>query len=151
MQLTKIVDPRDNLGRASRDELFDFARANGVAFDQRTATKQYMERELRSRGLSHIRPAVRFMGYPTGEVFPAEGGLVVQDQPKVVEVNADADMVRQMKEQAKQEWPVESTFKSVDEMKMGELRAECKRRGIKMERTDNLKSLREKLSVSHAP
>jgi hypothetical protein len=74
------------------------------------------------------------------------------EQPKIREVDADADMTRQMKEQAAKsnDWPVESTHTPTS-LSMGELRAECKRRGIKMVRTDNLKSLREKLSVAHAP
>ncbi len=157
MQLTKIIDPRDNLARASRDELWDFAKANGVAFDQRTATKGYMERELRSRGLTNIRAAIRFMGAPTGDFFPPDGGTVTTVEPaKITEVDADADMVRQMKEQAAnpQDWPVDSTHdarKHVDDMNQKELRAECKRRGIKMVRTDNMKSLREKLSEPHSP
>ncbi len=157
MQLTKIIDPRDNLGRASRDELWDFAKANGVSFDQRTATKQYMERELRGRGLTNIRVAVRLMGAPTGEVFPPDGSTMTVDQPKITEVDADADMVRQMKEQAAkpQDWPVTSTYKEdipklFMSMGMNELRAECKRRSIKMDRTDNKNSLRNKLDVSYS-
>jgi hypothetical protein len=157
MQLTKIVDPRDNLGRASRDELWDFAKANGVAFDQRTATKQYMEKELRDRGLTNIRVAVRFQGAPTGDYFPADGSAVTIEQPKIREVDADADMTRQMKEQAAKsnDWPVESTVKKdgfpirlglLGHLSINELRAECKSRGIKLDRRDNMKSMREKLS-----
>ena len=151
MQLTKIIDPRDNLGRATRDELWDFAKANGVSFDQRTATKQYMEVELRTRGLTNIRPAVRFMGAPTGEYFGHDGTSL--EPPKIREVDADADMLRQMKEQAAkpQDWPVESMFRiHPSAMNMPMLRAECKRLGIKMARTDNINSLREKLSEPHA-
>ena len=118
-----------------------------------------MERELRTRGLTNIRPAVRFMGAPTGEYFGPDGSSLTVDPPKVREVDADADMIRQMKEQAaKNDWPVESTFEHrrssqvmpIADMTMGELRAECKRLGIKMVRTDNMLSLRGKLSEPHA-
>ena len=147
LQLSQVVDPRDNLGRASRDELWDFAKANGIAFDQRTATKAYMEKMLREKGLTHIKVAVRFQGRPTGD-FYSEDGKVTTQPSRVSTVDADADMIRQMKEQAAQ--PNDRDDKPIADMTIGELRALCKRQGIKISPRDNRVALREKLSVQNA-
>lgn len=144
MQLTKIIDPRDNLGRMSRDELWDFAVANRVPlkFDQSTATKAYLETELRSRGITNARAAIRVQGRPTGEFYPPDGSTVTIESPKVTEVDAYSDMIRQMEGSGAK---ADDRPKSVAEMNMTALRAECRRRGVKMVRTDNVQSLREKL------
>jgi hypothetical protein len=148
--LTKIEDPRDSLGKATRDELWDFAKVKGAIPDmvsylskfewtsdqgfrqrtipfvasQATATKEEMENYLRNRGMVNVPVAIRCMGRPTGQFVE---GNTLMDQPSPVPVAE----------------PAEAT--SVDKMSIQELRQECRSRGIKMARTDNIAKLRDKL------
>ena len=164
MQLTKVIDPRDNLARATRDELWDYAKANGVDFDQSTATKALMEQVLRGRGLVNIRVAVRQQGRPTGQYFGAPGGDIAE--PEIRTVSVEDDIVRQYEEAQKNSQRIKNDtlakraeFRSEMELALvekaggstwNEMRWEAKRRGIKLDRRDNMDTLKEKLRVTHA-
>jgi hypothetical protein len=165
--LTRIEDPRDNLQKATRDELWDYAKANGVDFDQRTTPRQVMEHVLRSKNLVNVRIPIRVLGRPTGayedEVAPTKQ---VEEGPKTVD--AMDDLMRQWRERGSQqaewaaaqaadrkyaeEWPAGTdtpTPRPVlpSEMHMGTLRAELARRGIKFDRKDKKPALLEKLAL----
>lgn len=144
MILDRIDDPRDKLQRATRDEVYDFAVASGVT----TVTiggkviplseqipKPNLINELRARGLTNIRIPNRPLGAPPGVVIDDDAPA---GKKEVVEVNADDDLARQVLQQLEPD---------VSSMSMAELRSECKRRGIKMDRTDNMQTLRDKLRV----
>ena len=131
MLLSRIDDPRDTLERASRDELFFFAQERGVTEIEQNMPAILMRKILRQKGLNSINIPNRPLG--------ANPGVVIADpQEKVPEMDADAALEEQWRQS--KEAP-----KDVSKMGMQELRSECKRRGIKMARTDNLKTLREKL------
>lgn len=151
MVLNKIEDPRDQLGKATRDELWSFAKAKGVVpamleylskyqwqpdrgFYERpfpfvatvnTASKFEMENYLRNRGLYDIKPAVRVMGRDINAPDPT-----VYETPQTLEKVVDD---------------------AAKNMTRAQLAKECKIRRIKMSRTDTKEILLEKLSgQSHA-
>ena len=136
MQLLTIEDPRDNLQKATRWELIDFAKANGIDIPG-DAPAIYTMKVLRSRGLTNIKIPNRPLGMNAG------AGEVMTDEAfgegaDATVVNADDDLIRQFESQKAET--------DVSKMLMPDLRKACKARGIKMARTDNLKTLREKLS-----
>ena len=130
-QLTRIDDPRDNLEKMTRDELFHYAKENGVALDPNMPAIDYtshpapnMVTILRAKGLRGVDMSRRFLGFNQNRSEP-----VRHDPTPPV--------------------PNEITSKPATEpahMSIRELRQECTRRGVKMERTDNIARLREKLS-----
>lgn len=130
--LTRIDDPRDTLERASRDELFFFAQSRGVSEIEQNMPAILMRKILRQKGLYAINIPNRPLGANPGVLAP-------DPQEQIPQMNADEALEEQWR-QSKTE------AKDVSKMGMGELRSECKRRGIKMARTDNLASLRAKLS-----
>lgn len=129
MILNKIEDPRDNLEKARRPELFAFAQANRVPeIVTEDMPAVVMRTILRNKGLSRISIPRRPLGLPVqAQMEPGQ---------KVQEVDAAADLARQ--------WQAES--KPVSEMGITDLRKACKERGIKMERRDNMQTLRAKLN-----
>lgn len=128
--LKSLVDPRDILTKASRYELCAFAQANGVIeIDYGSdMTLEEMIAILRNRGLTNITLPER----PLGVYKPVVLGLNQQIAEKPAPA---APAVPE---------------KPLNKMDMNELRAACKARGIKMERTDNMRSLREKLGQNAA-
>lgn len=125
MQVLRIEDPRSGLERASRYELCQLAAANGITeitYECGLDLKSIIE-ILRSKGVHSIKVPDR----PLGIYKPVLLGL--EDQPRTEPVKSE---------------PVKMD-KPVKQMSMTELRSECKRRGIKMARTDNMNTLREKL------
>jgi hypothetical protein len=131
MQLLTSVDPRDNLEKAKRMELFRFARQNGIKEIEEAMPAMLMRKILRSRGMTNIRVPDR----PLASTRPTSMEAMTTSQVNVID--AETDLERQ--------YMAEKQASDFDAMPMNELRAECKRRGIKMSRTDNLQSLRDKL------
>lgn len=123
--LHKAEDPRDTLSKASRYELCQVAQAHGIKEISYSAELglEDMVKILRNNGVTDIKIPDR----PLGLYKPVILGL---DGPPLATVEEPAP---------------EQPATPVAQMSMGELRSECKRRGIKMARTDNLHSLREKL------
>lgn len=149
--LYKVDDARDSLGKATRDDLWQYAKAMGILptmiefmqtsewhiergwigrvnlpATQANITKPDMEQFLRSRGHTNIVARQRIMGMPI-DPEPVYAAPVPQPKPQAA--------------------PAAET-KDPDKMSMNELRAECKARNIKMDRRDNLSSLRNKVKAA---
>lgn len=132
MQLLKSEDPRDSLMKASRYELCQLAHAHGISdvCYEKDMTLEEIVSTLRKNGINEIKIPDRPLGIYKPVLLGADGPPI---EPKQVFVEA-----------------VKEVTKSVPEMNMTELRKECKRRGIKMIRTDNLETLRMKLGQNAA-
>jgi hypothetical protein len=131
MQLLTSVDPRDNLEKAKRMELFRFARQNGIKEIEEAMPAMLMRKILRSRGMTNIRVPDR----PLASTRPTNMEAMTTSQVNVIDVETDLE----------RQYMAEKQAADYEAMPLNELRAECKRRGIKMARTDNLQSLRDKL------
>lgn len=138
MILNKIDDPRDALSRARRMELFRFAQAQGISDIVQEMPASLMRRMLRARGLTNIRIPPRMLGAQNASGSSQQAG----PDHKVNEIDADDDLARQFQEQQK----AKQAAPAAGKMSMNELRAECKARGIKMDRRDNMETLRAKLN-----
>lgn len=141
LTLHRIDDPRDALAKATRGELVKFAKANGLYPEVVNGDMPaiLIRKRLRERGLTRIKIPDRPLGQPVRPVAMGDGGAV--ETPNAVEADAEADLERQWAQQAVK--PAEKPAITVPTMK--DLRAACKARGIKVERTDNMESLRAKL------
>lgn len=135
-------DPRSNLEKASRYELAQLAKKLG--FDDITYdTPQPLQvKKLRERGVTDINIPERILG---------DSRPLVYNTDKVEKAPAKPTEARSMtaEELLEQEFNADRP-KTPAQMGMTELRSECKRRGIKMARTDNLRTLREKLEQNAA-
>ena len=129
MQLLTNIDPRDDLDKSDRWELVAACRLHGIKVahdDPGYITK----RALRARGISKIKHIERPLGLYAPAASSSEDHIG----------NADEAMIRQYEAQKKEET-------DVSKMPMTQLRTACKAKGIKMERRDNLVTLREKLTA----
>lgn len=138
MQLNKIDDPRDALSKARRDELRRYGKSNGIEFPV-DMPAILMRDMLRNRGLTRINIPPRPLG-AQNEGAPSAG----IEQPKNgIEADALADLARQWQ----QGQPVQTAAEPVRSTGINELRAECKRLGIKLSRRDNMDSMRAKIEA----
>ncbi len=156
-QLKSIDDPRDNLEKAHRPELVRFARANGLTHITEDMPAILIRHELRTRRLTNIRIPPR----PLGAQQNHPDALAASPQPQnVVEVNAAADLARQYEQQlANQREPEPESIQRARPPKypnrlkprppqeINQLRDECKRLGIKMERRDGKAQLKAKIEA----
>ncbi len=126
------INSRDALERATRDELYYFAKDHGIEFDHRTTPADVMRVVLRQKNLTNISVPIRVMGRP---IPGSENVDVRQDAVQVKEVDATTDLMKQWQEKGR----------DIRDMSRAELAKECKRRGIKMKRTDKIEDLRERL------
>ena len=140
MRLNRIDDPRSNLQRARRYELFKFARANGVREITEDMPADIMREILRNKRLTNIRPSAK----PLGAIGANSAGGQPDNTP-APQINATEDLMRQY--MASKAPPPADAPRKFSEMTIGELRVECKRLGVKMERTDNMAKLRAKLAA----
>ena len=138
MQLLSIDDPRDNLQKATRFELIDFAKANGIDVPE-DAPAIYTMKILRSRGLTNIRIPDRPLGLYVGSGEVMSEAQISSDS-EVISSNAEDDLIRQYQTQKKEE-------ADVSKLPMHRLRTVCKEKGVKFSRKDNMQTLREKLSA----
>lgn len=150
MILNKIDDPRDNLERAKRGELVAFAQAHGLRHVTWDTPAILIRAELRAKGITNIRVPPRPLGSQAGRHHQA----MAAPNQKVLEVNAAADLARQFEQQ--QAAPPPTPLPRTDKPKrlaerprseINRLRDECKRLGIKMERKDNLTTLKAKIAT----
>lgn len=123
---------RDGLDLASRDELYQLARSHGVteideAMYMAGNAGEKMKRILRARGLS-IKPKMQIFDTPAEQS---------------IKTTSFDDFVSE---------PTAPLNRTLDHrvMSRAEMAKECKRRGIKMQRTDTKEKLQERLSESHA-
>lgn len=142
MQLLSTEDPRDNLQKATRWELIDFAKANGIDVPQ-DAPAIYTMKVLRSRGLTNIKIPDRPLGLYTGKGDALTESPAVMSDAEVTTANAEDDLIRQYEKQKKEE-------ADVSNMSIQQVRRACKERGILISRRDNLQTLRAKLSGQNA-
>jgi hypothetical protein len=146
MQLVHIIDPRDALDRASRDEVFMFCNQLGIKqIDGRDLNdvynggyaKERMVRELRRRGITNIRVAPRQLGQPYN---------ALQEQsnrpPMMLE-----DLMFQEPSRPVQEVPRQAPKEDASSMPIGKLKKHIKELGIKQARTDSREALLEKLKA----
>lgn len=147
MQLNRIDDPRDQLAKARRSELVKFARQNGVKDIDPNMPANLIRHKLRSMGLTRIMIPTRILGQPNQPHGNAK--VSASNAPVIptsgVEVSAMADLERQWRQEAAAPKPVEGP--PLKSMGINELRAECKRLDIKLERRDNMVSMREKIEA----
>lgn len=137
--LKSIDDPRDALERARLPELLKFAAANGVVIPREFHDKAIIVRRiLRSKGLTRINVPLRVLGMP-------HAGQQIEPSEPVNTTDFADDLMRQVRAAPPApEAPAPRPVKGVAEI--AELRKECKRRGIKVARTDKLADLKAKLN-----
>lgn len=168
MQILKTEDRRSNLERARRTDLVKFAKANGISEIIPDMPATLMRKILSSRGLTNIQVQPTRLGD-----LPRKN-LVQKVQPKPsvrhdipepcgVEVDADADLMRQWNQsrivqnsESVDAKPVNSDsiaivehrpFRNPDNPTMAELKKEAKRRGLKPPRTMKMPELKQLLGV----
>lgn len=139
MELQKLDDPRDRLGKATRWELIQFARQNNVAEIDPEMPAMLMRDILRRKGITNIQIPNRLLG---SRNYWGRGAPVAQETKNGAATDAVADLARQWQEQKKT--PV--AFKKSGNQ-ITDLRRECKARGIKISRRDTIKILKEKLAA----
>lgn len=144
--LTRMEDPRDSLDRARLSELVRYARANGLTGISSDMPAILIRRQLRDRGLTRINVPPRTLGHTEAaaivETPPAAGGSIV---------DAEADLARQFEQQqAVPTLPYAGGSKNLAKMSINELRAECRRLGIKLSRRDNMITMRAKIDGQDA-
>jgi hypothetical protein len=141
MILNKIEDPRSSLQKARRFELLAFARQHGMKDITEQMPADLIRAKLRSRNLTNIKVNAKPLG--------AAGDGAATPPPEAVngiEVDYEADLERQFLAQMTQPFPqAKSPAKPVGSMGINELRAECKRIGIKLGRRDNMVTMKFKI------
>lgn len=134
MQILRVEDPRDPVHRASRDQLWDYAKKNGIKeIPNPDVPQKLMVQILLAKGIRDIGVPTYVLGQPSG--------VVEQSKPSPqnsVEVDELADLARQF------------STTPVAKMNINELRDACRARGIKMARTDKMSDLRKKLEQNAA-
>lgn len=132
MILNRIDDPRSNLDKARRSELVRFAQENNISGITENMPAILIRRKLQEVGKTHIKISPRPLGSQGG------AGQAVSNDVQVTQIDAADDLARQFSSQASV---------PVERQSINELRAECKKRGIKLSNRDTLKSMREKLGL----
>lgn len=126
MLLTRTDDPRDNLEKMTRDELWYYAKENGVA-DKFPDGHNTLVSDYTSDSRPNMVSILRSLGFKGKDMSGRTiGGPPLRTDPIVHK-------------------PLE-----VMDMTIQQLRAEGVKRGLKVERTDNKDILREKLSGQNA-
>jgi hypothetical protein len=133
MQILRTDDPRSPLDKARRQEHVKFANDHGLEDVTEAMPAMVIRKILREKGLVNIKVPDRQLG----SFVQPESVTEQATEQNVNTVDAEADLARQFAEQAKPDYAA---------MSINELRAECRKNGIKIERRDNLNSLRAKLN-----
>lgn len=129
MHITNIDDPRDELSRIRRKPLENYFKATFPERWRAGMAADVMRIILRAEGIFSVPNApLHRLGASTPTVTP----------PTQSEVDAAEDAT----ERLYKEWEQSMSY---DKMGIRDLRKECKSRGIKMKRTDNMETLRAKL------
>jgi hypothetical protein len=128
----QIDDPRDNLSRATRHEIIQFAKKRGVTEIDPEMPAILMRDILRQKNITDIQVGHRPLGSPGGTRPVA---TQAQEQ-NIRTVDATSELARQWKAQQK---PVKKYNEFI------ELKMKAKKLGIKLSRTDRLPDLKEKL------
>lgn len=142
MILNKIEDPRDNLSKATRYQVWKFAKANGIDFPEGTPA-DIVRAELRRRGLRNIavnRPEL-------GAQNSGEAGAAVVPPSNGKEVDALADITAQWERDRQRDLASGKTKRPDRGNQMTELRLKARELHIKVDRRDNVKTLRAKIEA----
>lgn len=154
LTLKSIDDPRDVLSRMRRWELVQYARRHNVTEINPDMPGPLIASILRSKGLTGRdapvppRPLGKQNQPHARRLYNADGSPKVhqarpQAQEAVGEVNAEADLMRQWQEQQQRaQQPAPRA-----ESPINALRAECKRLGIKLDRRDNMQTMKAKIEA----
>lgn len=141
-------DPRDPWARARRIEIFRYAQEKGVTEVIEAMPKDVMVKRLKARGIPPPavppRPIGANINPRSGDTSPNSHHYTAQPQKAAEPVSeVDASEVLERDWQQQQANP---PLADVAAMNITQARQECKRRGIKLKRTDNLVTLRAKLN-----
>jgi hypothetical protein len=158
----RTVDPRDNLDKAHRRELVEFARANGLEVSEDMPADDIegkpgtgLRNFLRAKGVTRIAiPRRSIDGRGTEKTFSLKARKPAPPLATSDEWNEFQQFKAWKASQHGQAAPAApipvASDKSVEAMSINELRDACKTRGIKMERRDNMASLKAKLNGENA-
>lgn len=146
MQLFKVIDPRDNLEKAKRKELIEFAHAHGLTHLTTELPAILIRKELRSRGLVNIRIPARKLGSPPKrDVFAPEMNAPVNENDVTV-VNAEDDLARQYGLSEPEKPPEKPKPKNGAVIhEIAALRKKAKAMGIKVDPRDTREMLKAKI------
>lgn len=135
-------DPRDPWAKARRIEVFRWAQEKGITEIVEQMPKDVMVNRLKARNIPPPPVPSRMIGAHidprSGDTSPTShrhGGQPQKLAATTVEVDA-ADVLER-------DWQQQSAVAAP--MNITDMRKECKRRGIKMVRTDNMATLKAKL------
>lgn len=160
--LTRIEDPRDNLARARKRELYSFAARHGVSEITADMGADDMRDILRARNLTRIEIPPRTLGQHHGpinvEARPMPQPMPRPDQDtvamllkQVAELTAQIQNLQGQQKPTQQQLAQRQPTQSVQEpKKINELRAALKANGVKVLRTDTLETLKAKLNGQNA-
>lgn len=140
MQLTKIEDPRDTLAKTRWKDLRKYLEQNPMEGLDPYMPADVIKRKLRERGIHRIPATITRLGAPES---PNAGQPEVPQEGESREMDATALLEAQ--------YTQSQSLKSYSDMSMGELRAACKARGLKISRTDKKPELVEKLNGDTSP
>lgn len=147
MQLFQITDPRDNLAKARRKELEEFAKAHGVTEIEEGMPAELMRKILRSKQLTNIAITPQPLGAPAR---PKGAEPIVQEAVQTADDTVEVDHLDLLAAQWKAR-KQEPKTKPVAEMTYWEMYHECKRRGLTVERGEKKPALEAKLNGQDAP
>lgn len=135
-----IDDPRDPYEKLRKRECVEYGQKHNLPLSEFNENLPVVMLRRRLRELRiPVVPKSPPLGAPPGSAPMAPPPKA--EPEKVIEVDADEDLAAQYRSY---QTPAPKT---VDQMTMTELRAGARERGIKMVRTDNMASLREKLKA----
>jgi hypothetical protein len=149
MILNRSEDPRDPLQKATRYEIWKFAKANGVDFPDGPnglPPADLMRAELRQRGLLRLSTSRPPLGAQNGPTGPGSA-IIQQPAQQGVERDATADLVEQWAREQQRLRDEGKVKRPERHNPMNELRARAKQLGIKVDRRDNIESLRAKVEA----
>jgi len=140
----KQEDPRGSLEKASKYELWQLAKKLGFADITYEMPQPLQAKMLRERGITEIDIPERVLGDSRPTVYNTDKVEASKSVPQVPSETRSMTAEELLELEFRQQKAVKV------EMTMTEMRKECKRLGIKMVRTDNLHTLREKLRGENA-
>ena len=156
LQVKKIDDPRDDLDKARRREMLDYAKKNNIQGIKPGMPALMMRRILRGLGINSIPIPRRVLGIPEpgsaplGHKPPTPHGIApaVPGKQGGPAVDAGDDLMRQWEQQEQTPAALEPAVerKASPLAEFQEARRLCKERGIPVLRTDKLADLKTKLN-----
>lgn len=132
LSLKSIEDPRDLLEKATRKELENYAKENGIKEIKQTMPAVVMRQLLRRRGVFDVGVR-RTLGRPMNAVKQE----IDYSQEASVTMSADDALMKQ--------WEVDDAQDDYSSMHIGKLRKLVKQRGLKQDRKDGKQALIDKL------